>query len=61
MKPTVILIGQDGNVFNVIGLTARALKKAKLPEEAQEFTVKAFAAKSYDEGLCLVMDYCEVQ
>lgn len=26
MKPTVKLVGEDGNVFNIIGLVCRALK-----------------------------------
>ncbi len=61
MKPTVRLIGEDGNVFNVIGRTARALKEAGLKVEADEFCQKAFAAQSYDEVLRLVMTYCEVE
>ncbi len=61
MKPAVKLLGEDGNVFNIIGQTSRALKQAGLKEEAKEFTAKAFAAHSYDEVLQLVMTYCEVK
>ena len=60
MKPVVRLIGENGSVFNVIGLTAKALKKANLKDKAEEFTKKAFSAKSYDAVLALVQDYCEV-
>ena len=61
MKPTVKLIGTNGNVFSIIGLTAKALKKANLPDQAKEFTEKAFASKSYDAVLCLAMEYCQVK
>ena len=57
----VKLIGENGNVFNVIGRTSRALKKAGLEDEAKEFKDRAFKAGSYDEVLRLVMEYCEVE
>ena len=61
MKPTVKLVGQDGNVFNLIGLASRALKKAGQPGAAKEFTDKAFASGSYDAVLQLIMEYCDVR
>ncbi len=61
MKPTITLIGENGNVFNIIGLTSKALKESGMKEEAKTFTEKAFSASSYDEVLRLVMEYCEVE
>mgnify|MGYP001595558144 FL=1 len=60
-KPTVKLIGEDGNVFNVIGRVAKALKRAGQRDEATAFAQSAFKAGSYDEVLCLAMDYAEVE
>lgn len=60
-KPSVKLIGADSNVFNIIGLVSKALKRAGLRDEAAEFTRKAFSAGSYDAVLALVMDYVEVE
>ena len=60
LKPKVKLIGQDSNVFNVIGLTSKALKKAGLIEQAEKFKSKAFGAKNYDEVLQLCMEYADV-
>jgi len=60
-KPVVKLLGADGNAFNVIGLTSRALRRAGLQLEAIDFTARAFSAHSYDEVLRLVMEYCEVE
>jgi len=48
-KPTVKLIGEDGNVFNLIGLVAKALRAAGQNEEAKQVTEEAFGAKSYEE------------
>ena len=60
-KPTVKLIGEDGNVFNIIGLVCRALKVAGEREKAQEFQEQAFQAKSYDEVLAMLDDYVVVE
>lgn len=60
MKPECKLLGEDGNVFNIIGLVARTLQKAGLKEQAKEFKEKAFACNSYNEVLALTMKYVEV-
>jgi hypothetical protein len=61
-KPTVKLIGVDSNVFNIIGLTKQALRRAGLHAQAEEFMTKAFnASGGYDEVLRLVQEYCEVE
>jgi hypothetical protein len=59
-RPQVRLIGEDGNVFSIIGLTARALREAGLEQAAVEFTNAAFGCDSYDSVLRLVMRYVEV-
>lgn len=60
MKPECKLIGEDGNVFNVIGLVSKSLKNAGLKKEASEFCDRAFSSGSYDEVLRLSMEYVEV-
>jgi hypothetical protein len=60
-KPTARLIGEDGNVFNLIGIAARALKEARQRAEAKEMTARCFAAHSYDEALSIITEYVEVQ
>jgi hypothetical protein len=60
LKPKCKLIGQDGNVFNIISLVSRTLKKVNLREEDYEFQKKAFSAGSYDEVLTLANEYVEV-
>jgi hypothetical protein len=60
-KPTVKLIGTDGNVFSIIGKVSRALKQAGQETKAKEFCSKAMNAKSYDEVLQMMFDYVEVK
>lgn len=57
----VKLIGENGNVFSVIGRTTRALKRAGLGEIAAEYQRKAMKeCRDYDEVLALTMDVVEV-
>jgi hypothetical protein len=60
-KPVAKLIGEDGNVFNLIGLATRALKSAGQPADAKEMTTRCFAAQSYDEALAIISEYVEIQ
>ena len=46
-KPVCKLIGEDGNVFNIIGRVSTTLRKAGLRDEAGKFTEEAFGCKSY--------------
>ena len=59
-KPQCKLIGEDGNVFFIIGKVTRTLKEFGYPDKAKEFKEKATASKSYDEVLQLAMDYVEI-
>ena len=60
IKPDVALVGQNGNVFNLAGLCSQALRKVGQNDEAKEMTKKIFKASSYDDALCIMMDYCNV-
>jgi hypothetical protein len=52
---TVKLVGEDGNVFAIVGRVSLALRHAGYPDEAKDFVAAATACHSYDEvlGLCL--------
>lgn len=41
-KPDCPLIGQDGNIFNLVGTASRTLKRNSLSEEASQMTSKVF-------------------
>ena len=59
-KPVCKLIGGDGNVFAIIGTVRNTLRRAGMAEKAQEFQDRAMNAASYDEVLCLCMEFVEV-
>jgi len=60
-RPVCVLVGQDGNVFNVIGRVSATLKRAGLQKEAEEFQKQAFEQESYDAVLKLCSEYVSVQ
>jgi len=60
-KPTVKLIGQDGNIFSILGKCTRALKNNGQKKEADELTKEVFSSSSYNEALQLCMEYVDVE
>jgi len=60
-RVTVKLVGEDGNVFNVIGKITRALKDAGQADKAGEFQRKALSSESYDAVLQLAFNYVEIE
>jgi hypothetical protein len=60
-KPVCKLVGEDGNVFSIIGRVSKALKRAGLEVQAKEFTSKAITSHSYDEVLRLCFEYVDVK
>ena len=59
-KPDCPLIGQDGNVFNLIGIAARTLRENGMPEQAKEMTGRVFGCGSYGEALCIIGEYVNI-
>jgi hypothetical protein len=41
------LIGEDGNIFNLMGIASKTLKRAGLKKEADEMIDKITSSKSY--------------
>lgn len=63
IKPECPLIGQNGNIFNLIGIVHRTLLDNGLETEAQEVVdriTKKGEAGSYEEALNILMEYVEV-
>ena len=59
-KPECKLVGEDGNIFSLMGLASRALKKAGLVEQAKEMTSKVTKCESYEDALNVIGEYVEV-
>lgn len=59
-KPDCTLIGQDGNIFNLVGLASHTLKEHGKPEQAKEMADRVFSSGSYGEALCIIGEYVNI-
>ena len=59
-KPNCKLIGEDGNIFNLIGIASKALRQNGMAEQAVEMRDRICASGSYDEALCIIGDYVNI-
>ena len=59
-KPDCPLIGQDGNIFNLIGIAARTLRENGMREEATEMTKRVTSSGSYSEALGIIGEYVNI-
>ncbi len=55
----VVRLGEDRNVFDLIGRVHAALSEVGLRRRAQRFVVRAYYAGSYEEALRLAEEFVE--
>ena len=60
-KPTVKLIGQDGNAFAIMGNVKRALKHAGADKDYIDEYLKEATSGDYDHLLTVSMKYVNVE
>lgn len=58
---SVQLVGQDGNVFNLMGVVIRALRENGFGDEVDDFVSEVTSSKSYHEALTVMMSWVDVQ
>jgi hypothetical protein len=62
MKPKCKLVGENGNIFNLMGIASKALRRVGQNEKAKEMVNRITTeAKSYDEALIIIMEYVDVE
>lgn len=59
-KPDCKLIGEDGNVFNLLGIASRTLRRSGLADQAKEMCDRVYSSSSYGEVLCIIGDYVNI-
>lgn len=59
MKPKAKMIGEDGNVFNLIGIARRSLRS--MPAAFNEMWERIQQCGSYSEALVIMMDYVDIE
>lgn len=61
VKPGCPLIGQDGNIFNLMGIASRTLKRNGMSEQAKEMCDRITeTAGSYYEALGIIGEYVNI-
>lgn len=61
LKPDCLLIGQDGNIFNLMGIASRTLRQNGMPEQATEMCSRITeTAGSYSEALSIIGEYVNI-
>lgn len=59
-KPDCPLIGQDGNIFNLMAIASKTLRKNDMSEQATEMCDRIRKSGSYDEALCILGEYVNI-
>ena len=59
-KPNCPLIGQNGNIFNLLGIASNTLKENDMADEAKEMRERIVFCGSYDEALGIISEYVEI-
>jgi hypothetical protein len=60
-KPTVKLIGLDGNAFSILGRVKQALRRAGADKEYIDQYLSEATSGDYDHLLAVSMGYVEVE
>ena len=59
-KPDCPLLNQDGNIFNLMGIASRTLRRNGMPEQAKEMTGRIYESGSYDKALGIIGEYVNI-
>jgi len=60
IKPKAPIIGADGNIFNLIGIANRSMRKAGIENSViTDMNNQVYQSKSYDEALAIICDHVE--
>ena len=60
VKPDCALIGQDGNIFNLMGIASHTLKQNGMADEAKEMCSRVTSSGSYCEALNIIGEYVNI-
>lgn len=60
-RPKMKLLGEDGNIFAIMGRASRLLKDIGQRDKAKEMCNRVTASKSYAEALGIISEYVETE
>lgn len=59
-KPDCPLIGQNGNIYNLMGIASDTLRKNGQAEQAREMCKRVVQSDSYERALNVIGDYVNI-
>ncbi len=59
-KPDCALIGQDGNIFNLMGIASHTLKQNGMADDAKEMCSRVTSSGNYCEALNIIGEYVNI-
>ena len=60
-RPKMKLVGQDGNIFAILGRASRLLKKNGQPQQAKEMSSRVYQSGDYYKALNIISEYVETE
>ncbi len=61
LRPKMQLIGQDGNIFAIMGRASRLLKSSGQGDKAKEMRDRVMSCDSYQKALNIISEYVETE
>lgn len=60
-KPVCKLVGENGNIFNLLGVAKRVLESNGKGLQGKEMQERILKSDSYSEALRIIMEYVDVE
>ena len=60
-KPQMQLLGEDGNIFAILGRASRLLNRAGMKAQSEEMFRRVTASKDYNEALNIISEYVDTE
>ena len=60
-RPKMKLVGQDGNIFSILGRASRLLKENGQPDQAKEMCDRVYQSGDYYKALNIISEYVETE
>lgn len=60
-RPKMKLVGQDGNIFAILGRASRLLKENGQPQQAKEMSSRVYQSGDYYKALNIISEYVQTE
>ncbi|MCC2256529.1 hypothetical protein AAAT94_13425 [Intestinimonas aquisgranensis] len=61
VKPKMELLGQDGNIFSIMGTASQLLQMAGMHDQNKEMIDRVTSCRDYDQALHIISEYVETE